>query len=214
MSLLRVNNISHISSTANNIILDSTAGVEIGNGLSSTGVIKDLVITSNLLLGIAGQNATGNQSIFGVGLAVEANTIYHYQGRYNFFKTAGATSHTFAYSWGGTATFYNNRIVTNMIVQNSAQGFATQNAARSVLHYVMETRDSVVVTPAIASAFYTVNLQVDGIFIPNASGTLIPQYALSAAPGGNYVHSGGNYLSVWPVGKYTGQANLVVGTWS
>ena len=89
MSLLKVNGIIHTSGGANNITLDSTSGIAIGNGLSSVGVIPDMAVYS-ILSGHSGQNATGNQSFFSTGLStglqVEANTIYQFQGRFNLFK--------------------------------------------------------------------------------------------------------------------------------
>lgn len=182
------------------------------------GLIPGMQFYSHALIGRTGENSTANQSLLGVGCTVTANTLYQFQGRFNLFKTAGTTSHTFGFSWGGTAGFRNNRIVTNMLIQSSAQGYSTQNTARAVYNYVMETPSTFAFSGAIASAFYTINMQVDGMFIANNSGTIIPQYALSAAPGGAYTASAGNYLAVWPVNRPDLSANITanvsIGTWS
>lgn len=182
------------------------------------GVVPGMQFYSHPLSGRAGAQTTANQSILGVGCTVTAGTLYQYQGRFNFFKTAGGTSHTMSYSWGGTATFVNNRIVTNMIIQSSAQGYTTQNTARTAYHYVMETPASFAFSGSIASAFYTTNIMVDGLFVANTTGTLIPQYSLSADPGGAYTASAGNYLAIWPVSApnltSSNTANVSIGTWA
>lgn len=184
------------------------------------GLIPGMQFYSHPLSGRTGENSTANQSILGVGFSVSANTMYQFQGRFNFFKTAGATSHTMNFSWGGTALFRNNRITTNMLVQSSTSGYTPYAAARAIYSLVQEVPTSTVVTSALANAFTTINLLVDGVFIANSSGTVIPQYALSAAPGGAYTHSAGNYLAVWPVSRptliagYDTAANVSIGTWS
>ena len=157
---------------------------------------------------VVGANATGAQSILGVGVTLSSSTFYAFEGVFNFFKTTGTTSHTFSFGWGGTATF--DRIVTNIIEYSGANGYITPPRATEI--YVMETANSTVLTGAITSAFYTVNLNIKGIVKVNTGGTLIPQYTLSAAPGGAYTASTSNYLSIWPIGPTTG--NVSVGTWA
>lgn len=247
MSLIKVNSIVHPSGTANNITLDNAGNVTVGRDLimtSSTlsspavagaieydgttllytpidtqrGLIPGMQFYSHSSVGRTGDRSTANQSILGVGCTVTANTLYQFQGRFNFFKSAGTTSHTFGLSWGGTATFRNNRIVTNMLIQSSAQGYVSQSTARAVYNYVMETPSTFAFSGAITSAFQTINIRVDGMFVANTTGTIIPQYALSADPGGAYTGSAGNYLAVWPVNKpdltSNTTANVSIGTWA
>jgi hypothetical protein len=77
----------------------------------------------------------------------------------------------------------------------------------------METASALVLTPAITNAFYTINLQLSGLISVNAGGTLIPQYALSAAPsGGAYTLSPGSSMYIWPVGA--AGTTLSVGSWA
>ena len=182
------------------------------------GFIPGMQFYSHPLVGRAGENSTANQSILGVGFSVTAGTLYQFQGRFNFFKTAGTTAHTMSFSWGGTATFRNNRVLTNMLVQPSTVGYTPFSTSRVIYNVTQEAFTSTVITGSISSAFYTINLLVDGMFIANTSGTVIPQYALSAAPGGAYTHSAGNYLSVWPVSApiLTADiaANVSIGTWA
>jgi len=157
----------------------------------------------------AGANSTAAQNILGVGVTLSSNTVYAFQGMFNFFKTAGTTSHTFNYQWGGTATL--GRIVTNVYYHDSNVGFITPPRAMRTL--TLDTVGPVALTTAITSAFYTVNLQVVGIVSVNQGGTLIPQYSLSAAPGGGYTSVASNNMSIWPIGTAGGTATSV-GDWS
>ena len=43
-------------------------------------------------------------------------------------------------------------------------------------------------------------------------GTIIPQYALSAAPGGAYTTQIGSYFKAWPIGA--SGTNINVGSWA
>lgn len=159
---------------------------------------------------IVGANSTASQSLLGVGVTLSSNTVYAIEGNWNFFKNAGATSHVFRLLWGGTATL--NKISCNLITQNSSAGYVTINSARSPIYLVMETASTTAITGSIASAFYTVNVYVKGIVSVNAGGTFIPQYSLSAAPGGAYTSSAGNYMAIWPISA--SGSNTSVGTWA
>ena len=85
-------------------------------------------------------------------------------------------------------------------------------SARAIYNYVLESAGPLVMTGAITNSFYTVNCKINGIVKVNAGGTLIPQYALSAAPGGAYNTSARSYMKIWPIG--TAGSNISVGTWA
>lgn len=158
---------------------------------------------------IAGSNSTAAQNVLGVGVTLSSNTVYAFNGNFNFFKTAGTTSHTFNFQWGGTATF--NRIVTNLINYDGTNGFVTPTRAIEIL--VMESIGPTAITASNSSAFLTVNIQISGIVSVNSGGTLIPQYSLSAAPGGAYTSSASNYMNIWPIGTADGNP-ISVGAWA
>jgi hypothetical protein len=157
---------------------------------------------------IAGANSTAAQNILGVGVTLSSNTVYAFQGNFNFFKTAGTTSHNFRYQWGGTATF--NSIVTNIYFYDGNLGFVTPTRAMETL--TMETVGPTTLG-SITTAFYTLNLLISGIVSVDQGGTLIPQYSLSAAPGGGYTSVRSNNMSIWPIGTAGGTATSV-GTWA
>ena len=56
---------------------------------------------------LAGANATGAQSVFGVGVTLSSGTVYEFEMLISLGKTAGTTSHTTGLSFGGTATLNN-----------------------------------------------------------------------------------------------------------
>jgi hypothetical protein len=158
---------------------------------------------------VVGANVTGAQNLLGVGVTLSSNTFYEFEGVFNFFKLAGTTSHTFSFGWGGTATL--NSIVTNIFVVNSINGYVTL-AGKTLSYLTLESATQTVLTGAISSAFHTVNLQIRGIVGVNAGGTFIPQYSLSAAPGGAYTSSVNNYMKIYPIGA--AGSNTSVGTWA
>ena len=51
-----------------------------------------------------------------------------------------------------------------------------------------------------------------GVLSVNTGGTLIPQYSLSAAPGGAYTTAAGSYMLIYPIGA--SGSNVSVGTWA
>ena len=58
----------------------------------------------------------------------------------------------------------------------------------------------------------TVMFVVKGVVSINAGGTFIPQYTLSAAPGGAYTMQIGGYMKINPIGA--SGANTNVGVWA
>ena len=158
---------------------------------------------------LVGANSTSVQNALGVGVTLSSGTFYEFEGVFNFYKTAGTTSHTFSFGWGGTATL--TRIVTNVFVVESVNGYITLSG-KNLSYLTLESTTQTVLTGSMSSAFHTVNLHIRGIVNVNVGGTLIPQYQLSAAPGGAYTSSTSNYMKIWPVGS--AGANVSVGTWA
>jgi hypothetical protein len=73
-------------------------------------------------------------------------------------------------------------------------------------------------TTASATSIATANtatvyahIRVAGTVSVNVGGTFIPQYTLSAAPGGAYTTTAGSYVLIYPIGA--SGANVNVGTW-
>ena len=160
---------------------------------------------------LAGANATGAQKILGVGVTLAGSTVYQFEGVFAFSKTAGTTSHTIGLSFGGTATL--NNIAYQANGQFNGNGFTTTtNNIANLTPLLFQTASNTVFTAAITTATEYVMMLVKGTVSVNAGGTFIPQYTLSAAPGGAYTTAVGSYLKLSPLGS--SGANISIGNWA
>jgi hypothetical protein len=157
---------------------------------------------------VTGTNATGAQSMFGVGVNLVANTVYEFEIMANFRHTVGATSHTFALAFGGT------RGVNNILYTVFSGGVTvTPNTVDTAApNATIDTVNLTVITDAIANANTSVGILVKGTISVSTAGTFIPQYGLSAAPGGAYSTIAGSYVKVTPIGA--SGANTNIGSWA
>jgi len=161
---------------------------------------------------LAGSNATGAQSILGVGVTLSSSTVYAFELVFCLTKSAGTTSHTVSALFGGTATL-NNIAYDSIITQSSTTGAVSGNPTTSAAyHLYVQQASATVLTAAIATAAQAVYPVIRGTVSINAGGTLIPQYQLSAAPGGAYTSAIGSYFSIYPIS--TSGSNTSVGTWA
>lgn len=160
---------------------------------------------------LAGANATGAQNVYGVGVTLSSNTVYHFEFYYLLTKSSGATAHTISMSFGGTATV-NNILWGGMFAgQVSAfSNFTTVTSAGAVGAIDCSTTTGGVV--ATGATAYNFRAYITGTVSVNAGGTLIPQYSLSAAPGGAYSTQTGSYFLIYPIGA--AGSNINVGTWA
>lgn len=155
----------------------------------------------------AGSNATGAQSLFGVGVTLSASTVYAFEAVFPMSKTAGATSHNVTISFGGTAT------VNNIGYYYQRSSSLTSLAAVSTIAVTQygQTTSLTVATGITETGLY-MSMRMSGTVSVNAGGTFIPQYTLSAAPGGAYTVAASSYFLIFPVGA--AGANTSVGTWA
>jgi hypothetical protein len=158
---------------------------------------------------IVGADSTSAQSIFGVGVTLSASTVYEFEMVFALTKTAGTTSHTIGCGFGGTATI--NNILSTFIVNPSAAGSAIPTGSTSQIA-ATNSVSNFSLTSAISGALVTFMFNVKGVVSINAGGTFIPQYTLSAAPGGAYTTALGSYIRINPIGA--SGANTNVGVWA
>ena len=159
---------------------------------------------------LTGANVNTAQSIFGVGVTLAASTVYGFDAVYTFTKSAGATSHTIGLGYGGTASLNNIMWRGEGMADNNALPFARTNTTSSLFASISSS--NLVVTDARASAASSATFRIFGTVSINAGGTFIPQYTLSAAPGGAYSTVAGSYIRFVPIGT-AGSASSQ-GTWS
>ena len=158
---------------------------------------------------VAGSNATGAQSIFGVGVTLSSSTQYAFECAYILSKSAGTTSHTIANGFGGTATVNN---INYWLTASGGFTLNTVNVSYAMNIGVLTVTTLTAMTGAQTSASNNIVVNYRGTVSINAGGTFIPQYSLSAAPGGAYTTQIGGYFLIYPIGA--AGANINVGTWA
>lgn len=155
-----------------------------------------------------GANGTSAQNVLPVNVTLDAGTQYEYELVYSLLKTAGATSHNVRSFFGGTATLNN---AYRSIMSSSAVG-STFNSLLGALGHTTNFAENVNVSGTLAAASTAVHVIENGTFSVDAAGTVIPQYILSAAPGGAYSVVAGAYFRLRPLGAEN--ANITQGTWA
>jgi hypothetical protein len=153
-----------------------------------------------------GANATGAQSIFGVGVTLSASTVYEFEMLVALSKSAGGTSHTVGFGFGGTATI--NNIFYNAIAVGTASSAANGTAYGSYVATASNTNTNATTTATTIFWGFTIK----GTVSINTGGTFIPQYTLSAAPGGAYSTAIGSFIRIAPVSA--SGSNTSVGAWA
>jgi len=143
---------------------------------------------------VVGTTVTTAQSLFGVGVTLASSTVYEFEYQAAIIKSAGTTSHSVSILFGGTAT------INNIAYPNAAQGGWVTSASSTLWQ------------AGITSASSTLAIGVKGIISINAGGTFIPQYILSANPGGAYTTQIGSYFKIAPLGA--SGSNISIGSWA
>ena len=158
---------------------------------------------------LVGANVNTAQSVFGVGVTLSSSTVYAFEAVYAFSKSAGVTSNTIAIGFAGTATINNilYDVITSIVNSTSTVNINTTQTVGYV-----NTTAATVVTNAVGTANATSSVVIRGTVSVNAGGTFIPQYTLSAAPGGAYSTVAGSYFLIYPIGASGSATN--VGTWA
>ena len=159
---------------------------------------------------LVGANAATTQNIFGVGVTLSASTVYEFEMVAALSKSAGTTSHNFGYGFGGTATLNNIGFLVSGSSQSSS--FAPLAAGGNMIQQWSAGAGNTNVNTAITSAAFYNYVVIKGTVSVNAGGTFIPQYTLSAAPGGAYTTQIGSFIRINPLSASGAATN--VGAWS
>ena len=180
-----------------------------GLAISGTSItVTDLDLFFRLNSAHAGANATGAQNLLPQNVTLDASSVYEYEIFYRLLKTAGSTSHTVSILWGGTATINNwqRHMLTTSVVgadfTNVIGSFGADDSQTTPIN----------ASGTLASANTRIVVREHGTFSVNASGTVIPQYQLSAAPGGAYSTEIGSFFRLRKLGA-SGSDNTQ-GTWA
>jgi len=178
---------------------------------NGTGLIPGELIY-RLNAGYLGSNASGAQSVFGVGVTLAASTVYQFETVFALSKSAGTTSHLFSLSFGGTATL--NNICYLVIDFSGSSSFTAGNTGggTAMAGMFIQTASATQINSFSTSTTYYQTYLLKGTVSVNASGTFIPQYTLSAAPGGAYTTAIGSYFKLSPMSA--SGSNTSIGTWA
>ena len=158
-------------------------------------------------------NATGAQSVLGVGVTLVSSTIYEFEGYFPLTKPSGTTtSHTISMSFGGTATI--NNIAYDSYTTDSGSATASLGTRTATIGRVsVNTASATVLTANILTATANMaHIRIRGTVSINAGGTFIPQVSFSAAPGGIYSANIGSYFRIAAIGA--AGANISIGSWA
>lgn len=156
---------------------------------------------------LAGANVNTAQAWLGVGVTLSSSTVYRFKGVFALSKSAGTTSHNTALLFGGTATV--NNIGYRIDYANNTSGLTTITTDTTLY---AQTASSVTVATGYTSANNFDMIAIEGEVSINSGGTFIPQYILSAAPGGAYTTAAGSWFEIYPIGA--SGANINVGPWA
>lgn len=159
---------------------------------------------------LAGANVNTAQNTFGVGVTLSASTVYAFEAIVILSKTAGTTSHTVGLGFGGTATV--NNILYGMTLDGQLGALPNTDASPQFTVINTAANTQATSTAGGTTAIQTKAFIIRGSVSVNAGGTFIPQYTLSAAPGGAYSTVAGSYILIYPIGA--AGANTNVGTWA
>jgi hypothetical protein len=160
--------------------------------------------------GLVGANVSTAQSLFGVGVTLSSSTVYAFESVFAMSKTAGTTSHTTSLGFGGTATI--NNIGYHLHNQFDSTAFTTVPYSGTVLNQWINSATNTTISGGSVSAGAYRVLYMRGTVSINTGGTFIPQYTLSAAPGGAYTTQIGSYFLIYPIGA--SGSNVSIGTWA
>ena len=157
--------------------------------------------------GYTGFNNTGVQPIFGtgatalgIGVRLSADTMYQFEMNVTLIKTAGTTSHTISTAFGGTA---NLNFIYYQVQQSDGNG-GMNTRISTYGSIAVNTAAATVTTGALTAATQYYTILVKGMVSVRTAGTFIPQYSLSAAPGGSYTTQPGSYIFLTSMSTSTG----------
>lgn len=136
------------------------------------------------------------QSIFGVGLTVQASTAYEIEMLFSVSST-GINPQSLGIGFAGTAT------LTSIGYQVSGTQNGTSLATLTTPNnaFIATASNTTVIASAMNATYR--NVAVKGIVRVNATGTFIPQLTYSAAPGAAPVVAANSYIRMTPFGSDT-----------
>ena len=158
---------------------------------------------------IVGANSTANQSLYGKGINLLGNSAYLIEGYASLYKTAGVTSSFMNFKLGAA----NGLTIVNLDIAVENRFGATLTAVEPVdqLGEITALDTNLALHAASTTAAVANLFLFKGTIRTNAAGTLVPEYALSAAPGGAWTAYAGNWFKVTYLGDTTVSGEIIIG---
>lgn len=157
------------------------------NGYDPTFGVKFKVLTADAAT-FADDNSA--HAIAGLGVTLPVG-VFVFRGHIRTTRTAGTTSHTTSFLFGGTA------VITNIVfVVRARTGDAAASAA--VNSVAFEAAAGGVVKAASTSATEDVDLEIEGVVTIGTGGTLLPEMQYSVATGGVTTPKAGSWFDYVP----------------
>lgn len=156
---------------------------------------------TRLATDFTGSNANTAQPVFATGQAEflsPGSETYEFEALYYIVRSAGTTSHTTSVLFGGTATI--------SAVLYTIESTTTTGAPASTTNSQMSVGTAATATEAATtstSGTENIVVRIKGTMSITGSGTIIPQFKYSAAPGGAPSVKAGSYFKVTPMGSGT-----------
>lgn len=164
---------------------------------------------SRLLEDFTGTNGTDAQPVFASGqsdFTSPGSVTYEFEALIYITRGAGTTSHTTSFLFGGTATI---SAILYAIESTTTSGAPTSTTNSQQLVATAETATQVATTST--SGTENIVLKLKGTMTITDSGTIIPQFQYSAAPGGAPTVKAGSHIKFIPMGSDTDES---FGLWS
>lgn len=148
-------------------------------------------------------NASGAQSIFGVGFTLAGSTSYLLEMEVAISCSGTTTAiKSLGFALGGTLT----SIGFNLMYTHSATSVGTSAASNNL----RVATNAATAMGATGTTNYT-RISLRGVVRSNATGTFTPQITYSAAPGAAPAVQANSYITLTPIGNGTVQG---VGAWA
>jgi hypothetical protein len=155
--------------------------------------------------GVFGQGLSG----VGVGVNLSSNTIYQFEALYSLYRSTGTNSHTFSLSFGGSAILNN---ISYLDIEGDANATIPYTLTGAPRTSFINSAAASAATGGLTASTQVVYRLLRGSVSIKAGGSFIPQYVLSAAPGGVYTTQPGSYFAIYPVG--VSGNNTTIGSWA
>lgn len=184
-------------------------GLSVYDGTNWDNLTPDTVLWKNINADATAQNIATVQPWFPTAgaVTVEASTLYQMDGVLMMVRSAGTTVHTVGLSFGGTSV--SPTVTYDCIARDPAVSTTVGTTHQTM---VASASNTIVTGNSSGVGSETYSIEIHGTMrTSGVAGTIIPQFTLSAIPGGAPSVKAGSYFMLTKLGA-TGTTSS--GTWA